>query len=641
MVMWLRIGIIDADLLDKGTRHPNLALMKISGYYKEKGSAVSLITSYNHIDEFDHIYISKVFTFTKIPQRIIDLPNVTIGGTGFFEDGGQDLPPEIEHHMPDYTLYDDYVQHQIEAGYDPKRFSDYQDYSIGFTTRGCFRKCAFCVNKKYDRAVKHSPISEFYDSTRPFIYLWDDNFFAYSGWEEIFDELEGTGKPFQFRQGLDLRLMTDKKARRLSQSKYHGDIIFAFDHIEDRDLIERKLKIWKRYSNKTTKLYVLCAYDSQDIQDVINTFERIKILMSYGCLPYIMRYESYKTSEFKDLYTQLARWCNQPQFFKKKSFRQFCEANQAVHKGKDTFCASYQCLLEMDKKYPEVTKKYFDLRFDQENKYILSYGFGRKYPHKRDCVTCSEEQATWSDAYLGNIERKEVLRRYLSGEMDLQCLAHVDSTCKNAINVDSLSQWFVDLLLSSSWEDIIEVITERINPETIKTSNIPQISNIDDVIFGVPHFIYEGELSLSYENMGYYLRRKANPPDLDDVVANRKYGENQSKLAAQLDLVVISKEGQSFVIQESILGTVYSKLDRDKQLSIARKLMFRIPIIQEIFCDSLSREISLEDYLIPLSKTTQTRRGSTIKALVNFIDSDDNALISKLHKNMNIYDKEK
>ena len=25
------IGIIDADLLDNGTRHPNLALMKISG----------------------------------------------------------------------------------------------------------------------------------------------------------------------------------------------------------------------------------------------------------------------------------------------------------------------------------------------------------------------------------------------------------------------------------------------------------------------------------------------------------------------------------------------------------------------------------------------------------------------------------
>ena len=36
-------GIIDADLLDKGTRHPNLALMKISGFYKNHGNKISLL----------------------------------------------------------------------------------------------------------------------------------------------------------------------------------------------------------------------------------------------------------------------------------------------------------------------------------------------------------------------------------------------------------------------------------------------------------------------------------------------------------------------------------------------------------------------------------------------------------------------
>ena len=49
MVMWLRIGIIDADLLDKGTRHPNLALMKISGYYKAQGDDVELVESYESV----------------------------------------------------------------------------------------------------------------------------------------------------------------------------------------------------------------------------------------------------------------------------------------------------------------------------------------------------------------------------------------------------------------------------------------------------------------------------------------------------------------------------------------------------------------------------------------------------------------
>ena len=365
----MKIGIIDADLLDNGTRHPNLALMKISGYNKEQGHSVTLLDSYTGLNSYDKVYISRVFTFTSVPEGITSLPNVMVGGTGFFEDGGENLPYEIEHHMPDYDLYKDYANGEIDKGRNKNAVSDYLAYSIGFTTRGCFRKCSFCVNKKYDKAVIHSPVNEFYDPTRPYIYLCDDNFLAFGGWESILDDLEATGKPFQFRQGIDIRLMTDKKAKRLSNTKYHGDFIFAFDNLEERDLIEEKLKLWKRYSIKTTKLYVLCAYNSQDEHDIVDTFERIKILMKYGCLPYIMRYESYKDSPWRTLYVQIARWCNQPQFFKKKSFRQFCEANQDYHKNPETTCAAYQSMLDFEKVHPDIAKKYFDLRFDKENQY--------------------------------------------------------------------------------------------------------------------------------------------------------------------------------------------------------------------------------------------------------------------------------
>jgi len=181
----MKIGIIDADLLDKGTRHPNLALMKISGYHKSLNDEVELISSYTNIGQYDKIYMSKVFTFTKVPPEILTLPNMEIGGTGFFEDGGKDLPIEIEHHMPDYTLYQEFVEGKIAEGHNRIRYSDYLDYSIGFTTRGCFRKCEFCVNKKYDRAFKHSPVSEFIDENKPYIYLWDDNFLAFNGWEKL------------------------------------------------------------------------------------------------------------------------------------------------------------------------------------------------------------------------------------------------------------------------------------------------------------------------------------------------------------------------------------------------------------------------------------------------------------------------
>jgi len=99
------IGIIDADLLDNGTRHPNLALMKISGYMKSIKNKVTLLTNYYDIEKYDEVYISKVFSFTNIPIDLRKYCNVITGGTGFKEDGGDNLEDYIEHHMPDYEFY--------------------------------------------------------------------------------------------------------------------------------------------------------------------------------------------------------------------------------------------------------------------------------------------------------------------------------------------------------------------------------------------------------------------------------------------------------------------------------------------------------------------------------------------------------
>jgi radical SAM superfamily enzyme YgiQ (UPF0313 family) len=77
------------------------------------------------------------------------LSNVQYGGTGFFFDKAPDLPYEIEHSFPDYHLYDKWIDEKIRNGKKADYFKYYIDFSIGFTTRGCFRKCDFCVIKKY------------------------------------------------------------------------------------------------------------------------------------------------------------------------------------------------------------------------------------------------------------------------------------------------------------------------------------------------------------------------------------------------------------------------------------------------------------------------------------------------------------
>ena len=394
-----KIGLVDADLLCNGTRHPNLALLKIAGFFRDNGfvrgdadnvSTYKLITNegnFEELQEYDYFYVSCVFTFTfeDPPLVLTTLLNdkilskrVRMGGTGTYanlsvEEGFAEKREEdmlrlekdaflnrlknksgsygidMRTQMPDYHLYDDFISVMEQVKKSPAYYKDYKNYSIGFLTRGCFRRCAFCVNKLEHKAKPYSKLSDFLDNEvdettgklkRPYIYLWDDNFLASPYWEPLLDELIATGRPFQFRQGLDERLLAQNKrgeemARKLANANYHGDFIFAFDNWHDRKLIVRALKIWKFYCPKReTKFYLFCGFrqEKNDIKafqlDIAQIFMRICVLMRYGCLPYIMRHEDYKQAPISNIYVQIARWCNQPGFYRNLSFWQFCYKNQ-------------------------------------------------------------------------------------------------------------------------------------------------------------------------------------------------------------------------------------------------------------------------------------------------------------------------
>lgn len=371
----MKIAIIDADLIGrKRHRFPNLACMKLSGYYKSAGNDVALKTDYANLSDYDKVFISKVFTDTVVPDDVLEMGNVEYGGTGFFFDEAPDLPYAIEHHMPDYHLYDDFVNGQIENVVSNceteddekaarrkarKEFKSFLDYSIGFVTRGCFRKCGFCVNRKYDRVFQHSPLSEFYDPDRPKICLLDDNFFGHPSWKNIIQELHETGKPFVFKQGLDERLLTDEKCEWLCKVKYDGDIVFAFDNLKDYPMIEKKLKLIRQHTEKRFQFYVLVGFESQNEKDIEGAFKRIQLLMKYRCFPYIMRFEKYKNSPYRGMYITLARWCNQPSFYKKKTFREF-----SVMEGETTAAARYA--REFEAEHPDIAARYFDMRYEQE-----------------------------------------------------------------------------------------------------------------------------------------------------------------------------------------------------------------------------------------------------------------------------------
>ena len=414
------IGLVDADLLDNGTRHPNLVLLKLAGFFNDNGLLFELILDPKiDISRYTRIYMSKVFTFTKLPefyQRAIGTPDekkILCGGTGFYanetnvstyrqrreEDmrklendeylntlrnfhGGKKFGISMARQMPYYHLYDTFVEQQELKGFKREKYKDYQKYSIGFLTRGCVRHCSFCINKLENKILPYSRLEWFLDNerdnqgrlVRPYIYLWDDNFLAsdLSVWKPLLQQLIDTKRPFQFRQGLDERMLAqspngEEMAEMLSRARYHGDFIFAFDNWRDRELIERALKIWKRHNpKKSTKFYLFCGFKQAQhkrdmfYKDIWELFHRIKILMQYGCVGYVMRHEDYHNAPVSNLYIQIARWCNQQQFYKKMSFWQFCYRNQSYWEEKTLKVADRPKLKTFEDFEQDIKIGYYD-----------------------------------------------------------------------------------------------------------------------------------------------------------------------------------------------------------------------------------------------------------------------------------------
>ena len=85
-----KVGLVDADLLDNGTRHPNLALLKIAGFLYDNNISFELIIDPDaDISQYSHIFMSRVFTFTKEPPLYVNASKSEkrkfhLGGTGYY-----------------------------------------------------------------------------------------------------------------------------------------------------------------------------------------------------------------------------------------------------------------------------------------------------------------------------------------------------------------------------------------------------------------------------------------------------------------------------------------------------------------------------------------------------------------------------
>ena len=282
-------------LVDVDSKIPNIALGRISTWHKSQGHNVEMMklnmrvrmtnvrTRIIDCSKYDKVYASNIFNINRSKFKIINCDDVSIGGVGSINPLTK-LPPQMEDLEVDYSLY-------------PNNKKSY-----GFITRGCIRKCSFCVVPKIegnlslysslDRIIKHKIV----------IFL-DNNILSYKGHMDILRDLRDRKIQCQFNQGLDIRLVNDENAKLLSELNYFGKYIFAFDDVRYAKSVEKGTKIFQKYMPGKWRMRFLTYYHPNNpLHELVYRVDWAKRNFVY---PFIMRDLDCKSSanaEFIRLY---------------------------------------------------------------------------------------------------------------------------------------------------------------------------------------------------------------------------------------------------------------------------------------------------------------------------------------------------
>lgn len=298
-------------LIDLDSKIPNLALMQISAWLKDRGEEVSLRTP----NDPDRVWISCVFTWNAPRARSVRAlweatgAEVHLGGTGvdFMQNeegrlvqlGNSHIPAEAEAMAPDYSLYPD------------------DDRAVGFAARGCNRGCEFCVvPMKEGRIGGYWPIREWFQGRHKVLLL--DNDLPLGPWHDaVLREAGDLGVHISITQGYDLRcvargdvsheglsMLADRKPWDL---KFHERRLYvAWDYLGIEPYVRQGIEILVDYGWKPRQLmaYILCGFNTTHEED----YYRYRVLWEeLGVYPFVMRYNNRHDDRWLN---RFSRWVN-------------------------------------------------------------------------------------------------------------------------------------------------------------------------------------------------------------------------------------------------------------------------------------------------------------------------------------------
>ncbi|HBN27195.1 MAG TPA: hypothetical protein DD405_06980 [Desulfobacteraceae bacterium] len=274
-------------LIDIDSTLPNLALMKLSRYYKEKGKDVILRRKKFFLKSADKVYASSIFNSNTSRSHIQALKkyygnSMIIGGSGV--DLNFRLPEKIENLPADYDLY-----------------PELEDRAIGFITRGCPHHCPFCVvPEKEGRPRKVSSIHSLLDKNRKKLILLDDNLLSHPDACHYLEEMASLNLKVNFTQTLDMRYVTKERAKLLRRincmnTKFtRHNYYFSLNNNQRLSLIKNKYKMLGFSTRDNVEFVCMYGYNTTLTEDV----ERFRFLHSLpGAYVFTQKYQPIKQNE--------------------------------------------------------------------------------------------------------------------------------------------------------------------------------------------------------------------------------------------------------------------------------------------------------------------------------------------------------
>lgn len=283
-------------LVHLGGALPNIALMRLSSFHKLQGDRVILRPT--PLDGCDRVYISSLFTWLRpkaeaLAAQFRATADVVLGGSGI----GLDIHlPEAVDVMPnDYSLYS-------------------LDYGMGYSTRGCIRKCAFCPVPKAEGHIRDvATLASLLNPRSNQLMLLDNNFFAADSWREKVAEIQRRGLVVDWPQGNDIRLMTPEIAAALYGLHANGQIAgdrftqkgwlhFAWDlpanDARTEDVVAGIGHLTAAgFRPGQLRFYVLIGYPGYQVEEELH---RITTLHGLGIEPYVMVYRDFTVDSPRD-----------------------------------------------------------------------------------------------------------------------------------------------------------------------------------------------------------------------------------------------------------------------------------------------------------------------------------------------------